>query len=455
DNEVVVGSVRLIRPVNYQAFGQGQPIPISAVTVDQFSSIRRVEFFANETNRIGVSESSINVPVGIPLTNHFIWSNAPAGEHTLTAVARDSSSTRIVSEPVHITVTNTVVPTVGVVVVPRTEPAAGGEVANGSFQFYRTGRTNDTLVIRFGKGGTATPVSDYVDLPNSVVLYAGISRTNVRVAVIDDDLPETNETVVVSLTEPPTSNGPAYQINETHRTARVEIIDNDRMDQAARIEITKPESGRIFGQGEPIPIEAVAVDPRGYIPRVSFYASTNFIGVSEVAFLVEPPPGTPVHHSIVWSNAPIGSHVITASGVNNRGEVVYSGGLPVTVVSDTNRVALALDVIDGAAQEYLPLTPGPDTNAVFRIRRVSGPTNALVSVSITLSGSADPFSDYKYRLSSDAMQLQLPAGKASTLFVISTLTDDIVEGDETVYLTINPPNCESENGNIIPSPSCY
>jgi hypothetical protein len=236
--------------------------------------------------------------------------------------------------------------------------------------------------------------------------------------------------------------------------ADIHAADGHFTNETARIEFRTPERGKILAQGEPIPIEAIAVDPRGYIPRLAFYSSTNFIGVSEVAFLVEPQPGTPVHHSVVWSNAPIGRHLITASGINNRGEVVYSGVVPITVVSDTNRVALALEVIDGVSYEYEFRTPGVETNASFRIRRVSGPTNVPVSVSITLSGTADPFSDYKPFF--DTMQLLLlPAGKASINVGFSTIADDLVEGDEIVFVTINPLDCGPGSGSNTPLSSCY
>ena len=63
-------------------------------------------------------------------------------------------------------------------------------------------------------------------------------------------------------------------------------------DGLARIEITHPDNGDFFRSGTPIKVEADAVDPEGYIPRVEFYAAERLIGVSEIAFIHPPPDGT-------------------------------------------------------------------------------------------------------------------------------------------------------------------
>lgn len=68
------------------------------------------------------------------------------------------------------------------------------------FTFVRSaGDTNASITIAYTTGGTATPGSDYVSLPGSVVLGAGAIATNLLVTPLADTFPEGPEIVTLTL----------------------------------------------------------------------------------------------------------------------------------------------------------------------------------------------------------------------------------------------------------------
>lgn len=84
----------LTTPTSNATFAQPANIPLSAVAADADGSITRVEFFDGVIKLGEVTGAPYN----------FIWSNAPAGGHSLTARARDNRLAITESAPVMITV---------------------------------------------------------------------------------------------------------------------------------------------------------------------------------------------------------------------------------------------------------------------------------------------------------------------------------------------------------------
>ena len=455
-----VATIVLNEPEEGEVFAAGQRIELAAEAIDPFGHIARLEFYTG-TNRIGVSEipASQLPAVGLPVHHSMVWSNAPAGTHRLSARALDSRGNMIVSEPVTIRVDSVVaIPIVGVRFQPEfsTEPWPLADRANGSFDFYRTGNLAEPLMVLFDRGGTATPGADYVSFNTYIVFAGGQSRTNLRVNAVDDTLVEPHETVIVQLKPAPLGiDSPyptGYVIDPTNVSATVVIVDNDTNIGPARINIIRPENGATFPVGQPITVEAVAIDPAGYIPRVEFFSGTTRIGVSEKHFIVPPPPGTPITHSIVWSNAPAGEHNLVARGLDSGRRIVVSPAVQIRVGTQES-VLLTLEVLDSLASE----TPvnGAINSALFRIRQVSGPTNEPIHAWVTMSGTANNGIDYQ----GVNMILPFPTNRTYLDVRISPLQDDLVEGEETVFLTLNPSNCGGTNGisllPFVPLPSCY
>lgn len=90
----VAPGVSLVAPTVGAEYFSGAPILISASASDADGSVTTVEFFANG-NSLGISNSS---PYSIN------WTTAPAGTHTLTAIATDNDGAQTTSAAVAITV---------------------------------------------------------------------------------------------------------------------------------------------------------------------------------------------------------------------------------------------------------------------------------------------------------------------------------------------------------------
>jgi hypothetical protein len=97
-----------------------------------------------------------------------------------------------------------------------------------TFEVRRSGLTNDALTVFYSIGGTANNGVDYVALPGTVTIPAGRRAAQIVIVPVDDKLVEGNETVILSLTVPPTANilPPQYQIGSPGRAGAV-ILDND------------------------------------------------------------------------------------------------------------------------------------------------------------------------------------------------------------------------------------
>lgn len=100
--------------------------------------------------------------------------------------------------------------------------AKAGEVDDaGTFRVSRSGDTASPLVVRYTVSGLATPGADYAALSGEVTIPAGQTFADVVVRPFDDSLVESNETVVLRLTDD-YAYSPA-----TVASATVTVFDND------------------------------------------------------------------------------------------------------------------------------------------------------------------------------------------------------------------------------------
>ena len=100
-------AVSLWYPASGQVFLAPATIGVYAKVTDS-NAVKTVQYFSG-TNSIGIvtntgGVSTANSATGNPF--YMSWSNVPAGNYTLTAVATDSASLTTTSAPVNITVTN-------------------------------------------------------------------------------------------------------------------------------------------------------------------------------------------------------------------------------------------------------------------------------------------------------------------------------------------------------------
>jgi hypothetical protein len=214
----------------------------------------------------------------------------------------------------------------------------------------------------------------------------------------------------------------------------------------AKLEITAPLDGQTFKSGETVDIQAWAADPNGYIPHVDFYDGVQKIGESQIDFIRAPDPGTVVQHHFAWVNPPDGDHELTAHATDAKGLPVVSTAVHVHVGAESAVVVVGITSIDPEATE--PNASGVADPAVFRISRLAGPMNVDVPVYYSVGGTAQNGIDYE-KLSG---QILLPTGQGSVDLVIKPLADKVLDGDESVIVSLEPVVCPA----IYPTPPwCY
>jgi hypothetical protein len=238
--------VRLTSPPNGSIFSAPINLPIYAYAADRDGFVASVEFFAG-TNDLGAGQglcleaspgSPLPLPVPVCPTNIFllVWSNAPVGAYSLTAIATDNAGLSATSEPVKVTIMTPPPPPTNrptIVDIIASDPIAiegtncwpwlglaestpswnhwtaanslwrfftNCGPKNAAFTVHRFGATNDDLTVTYEVGGSATSGVDYVPLSGEVVIPAGQRHSEITVIPLDDGPPDMNSTVVVGLT---------------------------------------------------------------------------------------------------------------------------------------------------------------------------------------------------------------------------------------------------------------
>ncbi len=95
DDDNQAPSVTVTNPISGDLFNAGDNILLGAQASDADGSVAKVEFFYDNTNKIG---QALSTPF------RLIWTNAVAGAHAITAVATDNFGKAGISLPVSITV---------------------------------------------------------------------------------------------------------------------------------------------------------------------------------------------------------------------------------------------------------------------------------------------------------------------------------------------------------------
>lgn len=180
--------------------------------------------------------------------------------------------------------------------------------------------------------------------------------------------------------------------------------------QPPAVSLTSPADNSTFANASNIQINADSTDADGHIARVEFFQNGIKLGED-----------TSAPFAYAWNNVPAGSYALTAKASDNSGATTTSNAVNATVTLPS----VSISPTDTNASEQ-----GLDP-ATFNVSRTGG-TSAPLVVNYTLSGTATNGVDY----TSLGGALTIPADSSSQQVTIAPLDDTLVEGVETVTLTL-------------------
>ena len=272
------------------------------------------------------------------------------------------------------------------------------------------------------------------------------------------------------LTAVATDNGGA---STTSAVVNISVFKGPPPNQPPVVRMVSPANGATFFAPINIPLYAYANDPDGSVSSVEFFADGNSLGFGQTVpvatpltpdYIIVGGPVPPVYPTnlflLVWSNAPVGVHILTAEATDNDGASSTSAPVKIAVLPSppppTNRppivsiVATDPVAIEGTNCWIWPgesnATPtwaawptavyrwftncGPKT-ATFTVRRC-GDTNGDLTVPYDIGGTASNGVDYVALPGS----VTIPAGEFRGLITIVPIDDGPPDVNKTVILTL-------------------
>src|ERR1017187_2178808 len=269
------------------------------------------------------------------------------------------------------TPTNTTIP---VVTIKATDPFATWSANPGVFTLYRAGNPAPTLNVYYKIGGTARNGVDYQMISSFTQIPGGVLSADIVINPTNHGVSAT-ETVILTLTNSPLM-GPAMPVNYVignPSSATVYITSGTVTNIPPVVNIAYPPEGSVFYTPVNIPIVAAAKDLDGFVRSVEFFADSVSLGVVTNPISILPPlegpvpalPPMPPYRPfvLVWSNAPVGLHTLTAKATDNGGASGLSDPVHITVNSGP---------------------PPPPTNFPPVVRITSPPNNSSFRAPINL-----------------------------------------------------------------------
>ena len=300
---------------------------------------------------------------------------------------------------------------------------------SGVMTLTQTAASGVNTVIAYSIAGTATSGTDYTALSGTVTIPAGSTTVNITIPVIDDVVVEGNETVIITLTSI-TSGSPGVTLGAAANiTATNTIADND----APTVTIANTTNGNETG-----PVNGVMTVTMSATRPTAVTLSYSVTGTATSGSDFTALSGT-VTIPALATTATISIPVIDDLIVEGNETVVItltavtSGaanlGAPANLVA-TNTITDN----DTATVTIANTTNGSEAGAVAGVMTLTqtkaSATNTVIAYSV--AGTATSGTDY----TALSGTVTIPAGATTATINIPVIDDAIVEGGETVIVTL-------------------
>ncbi|MEI7898281.1 MAG: Calx-beta domain-containing protein, partial [bacterium] len=311
--------------------------------------------------------------------------------------------------------------------ITASTPSASEPSTNGQFTVSMPLVSSTSTVILYSVSGTATAGSDYTALSGTVTIPAGSTSATISVPVINDNIVESTETVIVTLTSI-SSGDPQISIGAPN-IATVNIADDD----AATVSIT----ATVAAAGEPSTNGqfTVTMTKASDVPTVISYtvggtatAGTDYTALSGTltiaALSTTATIDVPVIDDLVLEAT---ETVIVTLGTITSGDpqVTLSATVSATVnITDNDAATVSIAANDPNAAE-------PSNGGQFTVT-MTHPADVATVIAYSVTGTATSGTDY-IALSGS---VTIPAGSTTATIDVNVNDDLIVEASETVIATL-------------------
>ena len=306
----------------------------------------------------------------------FVWTNAPTGSNSLTAVATDNDGLTKTSAPPTVVIT----------------------VNNSLFTVQITSPINQILLARSNVIITATATNTTPGVTNIWVEFFANATNSLGFAVTATNgfyqlnwIPPTGGTIILTALAMDSQTNTAWSAPVTNYVRNLPIVT-----------ITSPTNGQVFPvYPTNITLSATAVADLATITNVLFYQGTNIVGATNV--------GSP-YYTVTWIVTNNGTYTLYAQATDSTGATGTSFPVPIIVEpanqppsvyagpDQTNNLSTnALQLIGLVSDDGLPL----GSTLMVNWTNLSGGTNAVLTITNLPATSVYFYATgvYQFRLS--------------------------------------------------------
>nr|WP_295865448.1 Calx-beta domain-containing protein [uncultured Chitinophaga sp.] len=304
------------------------------------------------------------------------------------------------------------------------------------------------VTVNYTVAGTATSDLDYTALSGTVVIAAGQSNVTLTVPVIDDKVLEHTETVIVTLTGGTAAGFAPLTVNTTNASATVNITDNDHTSANKVVRINKtadgaePATNGAFSISLPADVTAVEAVTVNYTITGTATNGTDYTQLTGTATIPAGSNSAPI--AVTVKDDQVIEVTETVIATLNSASATTFGAFAIDAAAATATVNITdNDNIAGNRKiTVIKMSHTAEPNAVGKFG-VSLPANITsaepVTVNYTITGTATNGEDYTTLTGTTV----IAAGDNKVIVPVEVKDDKIIEGTETVVMTLNTANSAS------------
>ena len=379
------------------------------------TAVRNLDYTSPGTVSIAANTTSVTIPVTITDDNML------ENDETIILTLTSGTGYSVGSANVHtLTVTDNDKPTV---VFSSASASVSEDVGTQNVVLNLTPASTTNFTLNYRLGGTAILGTDYsISGPGTILVAANSSSVNIPIAITDDGVNESNETIILTLT-----NGTGYDIGGISEHT-LTITDNDTPEVAFALasasvgEDAGSYNVRVNVNPAPAADIVLSYNLTGTAIKGADYsiANSGTVTVAANAATVDIPV------VLIDDSADEINETVILTLTPGAGYDIGSTGVHTLTVTDNDQPTVGFALASGSVDEDV----GSRHNITIN---VSPPPATGFTLSYILTGSATEGIDYSIANSGTVTV----AANASSVSIPVSITDDrIDENHETVILTL-------------------